>query len=154
MTSLKHFLNKKTLKSRKGNSIVRILLVISVLLCVKPIVFSQSYTVTKIDSTTKHYLISIATCNELKGIIISKKNPDETKSFSQLNMLVEVGKEYDFLLKEYLLYSYIKRSSFKTETNGEGGILVDGIEVWRAKDSYGLYETVSLKGLFFLPKNE
>jgi hypothetical protein len=112
---------------------------------------SQSYKVFKIDSTAHHYLVSIADGegDSLKGIIVSEKAlAIPKKPYSK----IEIGHEYRFVLEKYLLFRFLNKTSFKTETNGEGGVAVDGVVVWKASDSTGLFETSSLQGLFYIIK--
>lgn len=110
---------------------------------------AQEMTIKKIDSTSKHYLITISSRDSMGGIIISKKvSRSRLKRVSKKMKRINVGESYTFKLDEYLLFKLLDKKTFEVETNSQGGISVDGYRVWRAGDSQVLYETNDLVGLF------
>ena len=109
--------------NRINNSALAICL-LSILLLFFSRANSQSYKVLKIDSTARHYLISITDGESIKGIIVSAKVGKPKKSCVK----VEIGYEYDLALEKYMLRKFINKTSAE------------------------LYETSSLQGLFYIIK--
>ncbi|WP_118973649.1 hypothetical protein [Taibaiella koreensis] len=109
----------------------------------------QKIKVLKIDSTAKHYLITVSGKDTINGIIISKRIPDsKEKRLSKKKMKIVVGNEYTISLREKLIYKLLNKKAFEIETDMQGAILVDDKDVWKAGDKHKLYETDDLIGLF------
>lgn len=137
MDKARNFLNKKMFKSNWF--IIMLFFNISI--------YSQDYKILRIDSTKKNYIIDISKNNQYFGKIISKrliKNKNCNSSSS-----LKINNIYKMNLSNYYLFTILNKKSFEVETEGTGTYTIDGIKVWTAGDSHGIYETNNLYGLCY-----
>lgn len=114
--------------------------------------YSQSFEVVKIDSTKRHYIISIKGNDGFFGKIITNRSRKNRKYKS--NPKIVEGKSYQLEIDVYYFFKFLNKNSYKTETGGKGKFKIEGFEIWNVNDNFTIYETKDIKGLYYTKENE
>jgi len=112
------------------------------------LLYCQTYEVSKIDSTKRHYIITIKGDNEFFGKIVTEKSR-KNRRFKN-NPRITERNSYHLDIKEYSFFRFIDKNSYKTETGGRGTFEVDGVKIWSVNDNFSIYESKDLKGLYYI----